>query len=118
METTRKSVYPLHKFDIDENVNSEDSIMDAEKVLEVDSRLKAHFFDHPLPVRNNSKSGFKQLSKLNELQRCTMPIRADFYHINESKISALKWLGIYPDTDTQVIKKLNAICNKLGIKTE
>ena len=39
METTRKGVYPLHKFDIDENVNSEDSIIDTEKVLEVDSRL-------------------------------------------------------------------------------
>ena len=90
METTRKSVYPLHKFDIDDNVKSEDSIMDVENHVEVDSRLKAHFFDHPLSVRKNSKSGFKQLSKMNELQRCIMPIRADFYHINESKISALK----------------------------
>ena len=78
METTRKSVYPLHKFDIEEDVNSEDSIIDSENDLQVDSRLKAHFFDRPLPVRKDSKSGFKQLLKLNELQQCTMPIRADF----------------------------------------
>ena len=64
--------------------------MDGQNVLEVDNRLKVHFFDHPFPVKKNTKSGFKQLSKLNEFQRCTMPIRADFYHINESKISTLK----------------------------
>ena len=90
METTRKSMYPLHKFNIEENLNSEDSIMDGQNVLEVDNRLKTHFFDCPLPVKKNTKSRFKQLSKLHELQRNTMPIRVDFYCINESKISALK----------------------------
>ena len=91
METTHRSVYPVHKMEI---------FMDCEDLTEcqddasLDHRIKSHYFDKVLPNKYSLKKQFKQLSKPNELQHGIMSIKTDHFKINEGKMPIFVRLGI------------------------
>ena len=95
MELTRKSAYPMHKMDLAGTDDVEQLQVVYRKDVPNDVRIKKHFFDvaHDL-TRKHCKKSIK-LSKPNETQKGCLPIRAEHYRPNESKIPALKKLGIY-----------------------
>ena len=94
METTRKCVYPVHKLDAIPPKTIEEELADT---ADRDTCLKAHYFDLLMPQKFSIKKVFKQLSKPNKIQHGTIPIRPDFYSVNESKVSTFDKLGIHDD---------------------
>ena len=104
METTQKSVYPVHKMVI--SLHCEDQ-SEYENDASLDHRIKAHYFDKVMPNKYSLKKQFKQLFKPNELQHGIMSIRTDRFKINEGKMPPFVRLGIDGEKRKALIEKLH-----------
>ena len=99
MELTRRSVYPSHKIDVP------DIEEDTTGSEEVDSCIWPHYFDLPNDSKCSIKKKFVPLSKPNEVERKCVGVCPDFFHVNESKITAFVKLGIFDEKWKSLLEK-------------
>ena len=114
METTRKSVYPVHKLEmtINDDMGSIDD--DSTDFVEgVDDRITVHYFDIPRMHKAQKKDKFKPIVRPNEVQKHTLGIRQERYVINDSKVDPLTKSRIYDTHNNPILLKLDAML-KLG----
>ena len=111
METTRKSVYPVHKLDVFDPDYLKKQTSESTDIMNEypDFRINKHYFDMVLPEKPKKKAGFKNISKPHEVSKHTIPIRQDEYVIRESKIDFLTKLGKFEDMNDSILDKINGL---------
>ena len=95
METTRKSVYPVHKLEAYDPEFLENQSKQYSDNLDdnPDVHINQHYFNMVLPDKPWKKCGFTKISKPHQVSKHTLPIHQDEYVIRESKIDFLTKLG-------------------------